>query len=238
MSRLHLVSTSLFTLALAACGGPAEPPSQPTEPAPPPPVADPVSIEAEGLAETADPVITDAEPVEDLSDEHDHADDEDHHDHPEDDHGDDHGEEFVGEAHVHGAADGALVLDGAELTVSFNAPLASLGGREAEPDTPDELAARELLRGDLLNASAIVDLNSQAGCVFTGSDVLFRYAGDHGSADATYIFTCASPGDLDEITLTAFETFEALETVELAVLDGVDQTGVELDRDTRSLTWP
>ena len=239
-----------FGSVLAACGGPSEP--EPSIDAP-----DPVAEAGPDTAETTDPLMieaTGADPEDqmpdaeveatnedrDESEEQDHADD-DHghsgeHDH---DHGHDHGDDgFVGHAHVHGEAEGALVLEGSTLTFSLNSALASFGADESEPETPQETAALEVLRTRLSDPFAMIDINDEAGCIFTGSDVDYIYSGGPGNADTAYTFNCASADGLTDITLIAFETFKTLEKVDLAVLSGADQAGVELNRETRTLSWP
>jgi len=227
---------------LAACGGASEPQSSIEAPAP-------VDAADPETAETTDPVMieaTGADPedqtveVEAQTSNYDHGDEGHHHSHGDDhEHGHDHGDDgFVGHAHVHGEAEGALVLDGSTLTFSLNSALASFGADESEPETPQETAALEVLRTRLSDPFAMIDINDEAGCIFAGGDVEFIYSGGRGNADVTYTFTCASADELDEILIVGFETFETLEKVDLAVLSGADQAAVELNRDTRTLSWP
>ena len=258
MSRPRTLSAVLITIGmgsvLAACGSPTEPES-PIEAPTPISEATPTTAEVtdseDAATEPVDATTDEGAPADerDHSAEHDHGDEQDHDDgdhghshedeHDHDEHGHDHGDDgFVGHAHVHGEAEGALVLDGSTLTFSLNSALASFGAVESEPETPEETAAREQLRTRLSDPFAIIDINDEAECIFTGSDVDFIYSGGPGNADVTYTFNCASAGRLADITLAAFESFETLEKVDLAVLSGADQAGVELSRESRTLSWP
>ena len=252
------MGASLLVLGLAACGG-SEPPASTAEPA-----ADDVrdalaEIEINGadpddIAETemaeADVADTSEEAVSTAATDHDHSDDEpddhDHehedHDHDHDDHSHDHDHDHDdmagGAPHVHGKGEGAVVLEGSTLSISLDSALASFGAREAEPETPEQEAERAGLRMQLADPLKVVDISDAAGCIFTGSDVGFRYGGGgHGNAVVNYTFECSNAPALDMIQFTVFETFPPMEEIDLALLSGDDQGAATLTPDAPELSW-
>lgn len=223
-----LVVSCLLPLGLAACGGgdseaPTATPS--TDPASAgEPVSDPLEREIQG-ADPADQIDAGDAPAEGP---HEHGDD---HSHDGDDHSHDHDHDHDmagGEAHTHGDGEAAIVLEGRNLTVTLNTALASLGASEAEPETDDAIAARAALRAQLITPMGMVDPVGEAGCIFAGSDVAFRYSGDHGHTEVSYDFQCSSPDALEGVSFDVFGAFDTLETVEVAVLVGDSQSAVDL----------
>ena len=171
----------------------------------------------------------------DHDDEHAHDEDHDHadehsHDH---DHDHDHG---VGEAHVHGAGEMAIALDGGSLSVSFESPLASFASFEHEPKTPEQEAELQGVRDAFMQVSGVIALNSEAGCTSTSQDVAFRHSGDHGSIMADYVFDCTAADSLNSAELQLFGAYPALETVNVIFLNGADQTAKKLTADDSSLS--
>ncbi len=157
------------------------------------------------------------------------ADPEDRGEEQHDEHDDAHDDEMAGgEAHVHGHGELAVVLEGNQLTISVDAPLESLGLPEQEPENEAESAAMQQQRLILGDPFKVARPAAEAKCVFSGSDVSFRYRGDHGSAQLEYRFNCASPEQLDALELTLFESFASLEEIEAVFLSGADQSAAEL----------
>lgn len=202
---------------LAACGGPDAP--EPTEPT----VAAPETPAAETPAETTLAESATEEAAEVASSDHAH---EDHHD----EHGAEHG--GAGETHQHGHAQAAVILENNGLTISITGALASFGASEAEPQTPEEHADRDLTRTALLRPDSMIGLPDAARCIFGGSDVMFRYAdGQHGNAEASYTWQCSAAGELDAVTFRAFQSFQTLEEVDVVGLVGNSQTAATLTPD-------
>lgn len=241
LDRLGLVSgLALLAAGLAACGGPASEPET-TDPQPAgdaasgepeiPPIdirgADPQDVADASAEAEADGNATD-ETAQSHDDEHSHDDDHAHdHDHA------------GGEAHVHGKGEAALVLEDGVLSVTMTAPLASFGARESAPETPEEEAAKASLRLQLADPSKLVAINSEARCIFAGSEVDFIYTSDtHGHADLAYTFNCARPEELGTLDFAAFETFPTLEEVDAVMLDGAQQSAATMTPGSASLSWP
>lgn len=227
----RLVSVPVLALVLAACGG-----SQDEAPANAPadagaPAEDARGAQLGGEIRGADPEDRAGATTGDV----DHADGADHGDEEHDDHGDDdhehddHGEEMAGgEAHVHGHAELAAVLEGRDLVVSIQAPLASFGLPEKAPETEQERGTMEQARLRLQDPLKAVKPDEAASCVFSGSDVVFNYRGDHGSADIDYNFVCSRPDALQSLKVNLFEAYGDLEEIEAVFLAGADQAAATL----------
>lgn len=220
-----------LVLTISACGGSNEPDQRTAEPSKEEVRKALSEIEIHG-ADPEDRVAADAAsgetaPANEPSEEESETDD---HSHEADMAG--------GEAHVHGKAEAAIVLEGRNLSVNIEAPLASLGARESEPETPEQETERTSLRVQLADPLRMVDINTDATCIFTGSDIAFRYSGDHGAASLTYSFQCNNPGGLETLVFRAFESFPTLEEVDVVALSGTEQEAVTLSAASPELSWP
>lgn len=73
-----------------------------------------------------------------------------------------------------------------------------------------------------------------------GSDDGHEDHDDHSihtnNLEMTYVFDCAAPTRLSEITVSAFETFPAIEVMDSVFLSDVTTVAQELNRDSRTLT--
>lgn len=148
--------------------------------------------------------------------------------HGEDDHDHDDEDMAGGEAHVHGHAELAAVLEGRDLIVSLQAPLASFGLPEKAPETDAETATMEQARLKLQDPLQAVTIDAAAGCIFSGSDIAFRYRGDHGSAEIDYNFSCSRPDDLASLTIDLFDAYDGLDEIDAVFLAGADQNAATL----------
>ncbi|MEM9053840.1 MAG: DUF2796 domain-containing protein [Pseudomonadota bacterium] len=247
-----LAASSFALVGLVACSPSEDAPAETLEADTPPveAVSEEVSVPevAEAEAAVTAEAMTEAEhdhdhegeDGHDHGDDHDHGDEHDHdgeHSHDEDhDHDHDGHDHGVGEAHVHGTGEMAIALDGAALSVSFEAPLASFASFEHEPKTPEQEAELQAVRDAFTQVSAVIALNGEAGCTSTSQDIAFRHSGDHGSIMADYMFDCATADGLASAELALFETYPALETVNTVFLNGADQTAKTLSSGDRTLS--
>jgi hypothetical protein len=117
-----------------------------------------------------------------------------------------------GEAHVHGAAEFAVAVDGDVLTVTLDAPLANFGLNEGDTDS---LAVSTGI-GDQL-----VSFEGDAGCKAGDRQVETRTSGHHSGLTLTLTFACTSVDKLEGVRLNAFTAFPDFETVN-AVFIGPD----------------
>jgi hypothetical protein len=117
-----------------------------------------------------------------------------------------------GEAHVHGAGEFAVAVDGDQLTVTLDAPLANFGLGEGDTD------ALEVSAGI---SDGLVSFEGGADCQPGDKHVTTRTVGDHSSLTLELGFTCADISKLEGVRLNAFTEFPHFETVE-AVFIGPD----------------
>ncbi|MEM9169786.1 MAG: DUF2796 domain-containing protein [Pseudomonadota bacterium] len=126
----------------------------------------------------------------DHDDEHDHEHAEDH----------EHGSDSAADdgpkaqrAHVHGAWNLFAALDGDTLTVALSGPLADVAGVEHPEGSPEEAAAIDAVRADVVDADPLVTIAAKAGCALTAPVALAPVIlaegeddhdhGDHGDHD-------------------------------------------------------
>ncbi|MEM9234167.1 MAG: DUF2796 domain-containing protein [Pseudomonadota bacterium] len=126
----------------------------------------------------------------------------------------------AGPGHDHGKADMAFGLEGQDLTVSFIADLADLVGFERLPQTTEEEQALEELKAQLAQPATIIQLPANTGCELQSADIsgmpdasAAEKQGDHFRITVIHMLSCASPGRLREVTVTAFDSFPALEKI-------------------------
>ncbi|MEH6696402.1 MAG: DUF2796 domain-containing protein [Hyphomonas sp.] len=117
-----------------------------------------------------------------------------------------------GEAHVHGAGDFAVAVDGDLLTVTLDAPLANFGLGEGDTD------ALEVSTGI---GDDLVSFQGPAECTESGRHIQTRTVGDHSGLTLTLEYTCTALDKLDGVRLNAFSEFPGFQTVD-AVFVGPD----------------
>jgi len=118
----------------------------------------------------------------------------------------------AGEAHVHGAGEFAVAVDGDQLTVTLDAPLANFGLGEGDTN------ALEVSTGI---SDGLVSFSGAADCQPGDKHITTRTVGGHSSLTLELVFTCADISKLEGVRLNAFTEFPHFETVE-AVFIGPD----------------
>lgn len=117
-----------------------------------------------------------------------------------------------GEAHVHGAGEFAVAVDGSVLTVMLDAPLANFGLSEGDTDT------LEVSTGI---GEGLVRFEGGVDCQPGDRRIETRTAGDHSGLTLTLSFTCKDIEKLEGVRLNAFSEFPGFETVN-AIFIGPD----------------
>ena len=117
-----------------------------------------------------------------------------------------------GEAHVHGAGEFAVAVDGDVLTVTLDAPLANFGLGEGDTDT------LEVSTGI---GEGLVSFVGGANCQPGDRRIETRTVGDHSGLTLTLSFTCKDIEALEGVRLNAFSEFPGFETVN-AIFIGPD----------------
>ncbi|WP_260851680.1 DUF2796 domain-containing protein [Denitromonas ohlonensis] len=137
------------------------------------------------------------------------------------------GASAAGGAHEHGVARLSLVQDDTTITLGFDSPLDSLVGFEHAPRTEAQKKALTQARVTLENAAQVLTLPAAAACTLTSVDVELPFGepGDkhaahaddhsgHSDAEAEYVFDCAQPTALTQVTVGLFKAFPRLQRLD------------------------
>lgn len=148
------------------------------------------------------------------------------------------------QAHVHGAVQLDVAVDGPMLTLTLEAPLDSVLGFERAPRTAAEKKAAQDALSALRASGPLFTPDPAAGCVFQSatadSEALQpgAKAGEHADLDATAEFTCARPERLHRIDLGGLlDRFPRIQRLQVQIVTGQGQFKQTLQRPARVLTW-
>ncbi len=143
-------------------------------------------------------------------------------------------------AHVHGAAQAAVVIDGDGVSVSLNSAMYNITGFERAPKSDEEAAALASAITTLEDGAALFDFNAQAACRLASAthslpeDAAVEDA-DQDAAhnpyrdlEADYFFACDAPERLDGLRVGLFGPFTNLQTVDMVVIDASGQSASTL----------
>ena len=201
MFRSPLVGAAILALLFAsACEKPADPAMKET-------------AEREGANQLSAPHEEAEEHVEPEDDDH-GADDHDGHDH-------DTAERLA--AHTPGSGMLAAALDGAQLTITFEAPLASMVGFEHEADTDAEAEALDALEDAFVRPGEMVSINTAAECLPQMTTSGTQMSGGHGELQVEHVYSCGKPNLIDSIEFLLMANYPALETIDAIFLSATDQ---------------
>jgi hypothetical protein len=153
-----------------------------------------------------------------------------------------------GHAHEHGKVVLELALDGPQLTIELEAPLDSLLGFERAPRTDAERKAAAQVLARLRQPGGAVPLlapDPAAQCQWVSATVqapaletpAAGASGGDGHADvvASYQFTCAQPGALQNLDVGLFDAFRRIQRLDAQVAGPRGQHKISLKRPARSL---
>ena len=147
-------------------------------------------------------------------------------------------------------------LDDAQLSVTLKGPIVDILGFEAAPASDQERQAVAALADRLKTVEVMLSLDQRAGCELSAPVAValpegFSSEHAHGDKDGahahdahdihdsdvelTYDFVCASPARLGAITMTGFETFPGIETVDAVFLSDGKQAAHRLERRSQVL---
>lgn len=153
-------------------------------------------------------------------------------------------------AHQHGVARLDVVLDGQQLVIALESPLANLLGFEHAPRNDRQRAAVKKMEVALQAADAFQP-DVAAACALThvsvehpfkdaaakGATAADQGQAQHNDADVTWTFACARPDDLKRIAVGLFARFPQLATVKAQLAGPRGQSARTLTRQQQSLAW-
>lgn len=147
-------------------------------------------------------------------------------------------------AHIHGAVQLDVAVDGQTLTLTLEAPLDSVLGFERAPRTAAEKQTAQDALAALRASGPLFTPDPAAGCVFKSatadSEALQpgAKAGEHADLDATAEFTCTKPQQLRRIDLGGLlDRFPRIQRLQAQIVTAQGQFKQTLQRPARVLTW-
>jgi len=158
---------------------------------------------------------------------------------------------LAADAHVHGQARLTVALDGANLTLALESPLANLLGFEHMPRSAKDKAAVARMAKLLNQPGELFVPTPAAGCkagaVKLESSVLearpkaakhgHDHEHEHADLDGEFTFTCAQPGLLHSLEVKLFDAFPGLKRLDVEVATAKGQTAAKLDGKKRRIDW-
>ncbi|MGB7184263.1 MAG: DUF2796 domain-containing protein [Burkholderiaceae bacterium] len=157
----------------------------------------------------------------------------------------------AGKVHEHGAVKLNIAIEGTELLIIMEAPLNNLLGFERRPRTDEERQAAAAvltrLRGSDKGVS-LFTLDAAAQCRLKSATVQAPVIepelksgtqtnpkGGHADLDASYEFSCATPGELRMLGTTLFSTYKRIQRIDVQVIGPNGQSKLRLKRPDRQV---
>lgn len=159
-------------------------------------------------------------------------------------------------AHVHGVAQIGVAIDGEQLEISLESPLANLLGFEHPPRTDEQRAAVRAMAARLRQAQSLFVPTPAARCALKTvqlasaalpADLLGRAlaaAGDatrdadgHADLDATFTFACLAPGQLAGMDVSLMQAFSGFHQLNVSVAGPRGQSAAVLTPGQHRLAW-
>ena len=172
--------------------------------------------------------------------EHEKSADHAHHDeHEHDDHGhDDHdSHDHSGGIHQHGVSRLEAAFNGSVFQAQLTAPMVDWVGFEQVPNNDQQREALSDVKALLQQGGiALIGGNCELESVtFQGFDVDKMKGSDHLDLSALSTWNCQAPQEVTGLSVTAFEHFPGMLSVEAAVITANDQIAGELNADQPTL---
>mgnify|MGYP006437397869 CR=1 FL=1 len=158
------------------------------------------------------------------------------------------------DAHIHGAAELNIVLEGHELLIELESPSFNLVGFEHEPKSLDQHKLVENTIELLKDFRRIANISPKADCksIDVSISTTMKGLGDghnehhedehqhsakeiHSEFSATYSLRCDKPENLKSIQLELFSTFELMEEIVVQMIIQGKQGLAELNPDNPNL---
>jgi hypothetical protein len=148
-------------------------------------------------------------------------------------------------AHEHGRGTLNVALEGARLSMEFEAPGADIVGFEHPAKTRQQKAAVEKAKKQLSAPQSLFQLPPSAGCVLQEAKVTLESedhdhaakpgsaghdADEHSAFNAQYAFDCKAPANITAIEFGYFRVFGAAQKLDVNVVTAKGQTKLDATR--------
>ena len=137
-------------------------------------------------------------------------------------------------AHVHGHAALNVAIEGKRVEMELEAPGADIVGFEHRAESAGDKAAVQSAKARLANASKLFRFTEAAGCALEMAKVELEVEKDdgHGEFHAYYVFACAAPERIEDLSFPFFDAFPRSEELEVQLITSRGSHAYEVERDT------
>ncbi len=144
--------------------------------------------------------------------------------------------------HTHGEGELSIVVDGNALVIDVSLPGADVVGFEHKAEHEADINAVRNAMKKLMAVGNLFQFQNSAGCEVVEAEAdssLIDGAEGHGHGDfvAHYAFRCASPNEIDGLTVKLFQVFPSLHELHAVVVTGSTQSATTLKPDENILRF-
>jgi hypothetical protein len=151
-------------------------------------------------------------------------------------------------AHVHGAGQLSIAVDGNLIEVELSAPLDSLVGFERPPRTEREKKAVDAMRARFMKPDTLFSPTTAAGCTAAPAKLSApvldakeakpgKTEDGHAELQAMIAFRCESAAALKDIEVRLFDAFSGLHKLSVQVASPRGQRSATLTPKRRVISW-
>ncbi|MDR2935269.1 MAG: DUF2796 domain-containing protein [Candidatus Adiutrix sp.] len=143
------------------------------------------------------------------------------------------------EAHEHGAANINIAVEGTEVDIELESPLANMLPFEHWPSTEEERRQVRDLSARLHQAETLFKLTAAAECRLNKVELDTDYddRNEHGDLDVNFEFLCAKPEKLNSVDVLLFGVWPKLEEIEIQAVTPLGQRAARLTPDKHLFSW-
>ena len=160
------------------------------------------------------------------------------------------------EAHVHGVGKLDVAIDGAQLTLHLDTPLANLLGFEHAAKSPKDRQAAQKMARQLRDGRKVFVTTPAAECKPTSIKLVSAAINPlllgelpapatanasiksaHADLAADYVFQCAKPEKLESIDVTLFSQFKGFKKIDVQMVTPKKQLAATLTPAVFRLSW-
>jgi hypothetical protein len=158
------------------------------------------------------------------------------------------------EAHVHGIGKLDVAVEGANLSLHLDTPLANLLGFEHSPRSDMDKKAVQQMAHTLGDAGILFAPTLAAECRIVSANLKSsildqatakkakagaekKHQNTHADLDADYTFTCAHPERLNSIDVKLFTLFKGFQQIDVQIISQKRQSAQKLLPNSSRISW-